>query len=245
MEVQPASSVVASVPVKPQQPAHPRWRFLLLLATAVIGLIVLLFFVVQRVALPVDVSVLTGTNSVTSSRAYALLVSGAMKGDSKQKPEDFIKAYNLLTISYQANPEANLRAEIQKLYTYLQKNYPSLVKKNNLSVPCLEQICGYQAFYNQPLAEIKAKINTLKVDQAVRESLLDNLQSAAAAVAAGDKSAEFNALGVDFSILKSQWKTNRDLSVKELADLVSIQLKSLDPQRYDLGYKYGTYNLDK
>lgn len=243
---EPVTPVAAAQTPTPNKKLRPinisKHGLFFLSAIAVIFLVVLVFIMFEKSK---SDSGLKLANASLSSKYADFLKQADSATNKADKAKFLISAFTSLSLDYQQDPTAQKYAELKKFSDMLYKDFPQEAKEARIAIVCQEESCGAKYTYSDLLNEVKTRIGDLKVDAITKQSLIDNLQNAAAYVAQDDVNGQFSALAADFSILKDEWVKNKDPQIKQLAELVGGELKRLNSSAYESGYKYGIYNLEK
>lgn len=248
MEVQPATVQPGLLPTNPRV----SWRLLLPLLFVVVFLLILFFafgddfgrrnMVMSNLAYKANFSF---SSEQLKDRYQNLINEADATVDKKKRFEILLNAFSLLQIDYSANPTKEKRAELSRINDLLYKEFPAEAKSSGISVPCLEESCGAKPSYSKGLEDIVTKIQNLKLDDGVKQTLVENLRNASQGAGSDNKQGEFSALYADFQILRTEWQESQAADVKNLIDDVLALMKTLDSASYDQMSRLDLLKLEK
>ncbi len=225
-------------------------RRLVLLSLSLVVLIILVIVIlklleVKKINSPFNDSQVI-FSSETAKIKYGESIKKAFSAQSKEdKGKALSTAFLVVSVDYDSAPTPEKRQLLTNMNLYMSKNFSDLVTSQRLEVPCREEACGAKFVYSDSLTEIKKGIIGLETEEFVKEALLHNLENASLSMGEGNNVGVYSALRVNFEILQDEWKRGKNEKIKSLSEIITNELKKLDQERYDEGYKRGFYSLDK
>lgn len=213
-------------------PKSNRYDLLFLLSVVSIFFLVI-FFVPHDIRKGDSAFDQLGFYSDESAMNFQIYYDRALRSEGDKRGNDLAKAFLILSVDYSSNPFPQKREVLEDMLAYLKTNYPKIVQEQRLTIPCYAASCGAIFSYSENLEKIKEKIESLEIDGLWKQSLLTNLENVALAAGQGQTDAQYASLGTLLIELIELRKANGGPNLDTVIGLVTDDLKSLDPERYE------------